>query len=81
MITLQELYRRYMSFAAKPGEPVPLSAFQFTVEQTEKLFSVYDEDYHFSRFFHFNNAGGQTYSINGEPVSHVVIDPEITTTF
>ena len=78
MLSLQELYRVYTTIAAKPGEPVLISAFKFSKEETEKLFSIFDEDYHISRFFHFTEVGGEEYSINGEHATHVAIDPEIT---
>ena len=77
MISLQELYRVYTTIAAKPGGPVPLSAFKLSVEETEKIFSIFDEDYHISRFFHFSQTHGEKYSINGEAATHVAIDPEI----
>jgi hypothetical protein len=77
MISLQELYRLYTSLAPKPGEAVPLSAFRFSRVETEKVFSIFDEDYHISRFFHFHHEHGDEYSVNGEKVTHVVIDPEI----
>ncbi len=78
MMSLQELYRVYTTIAAKPGEPVPLSAFRWSKEETEKVFSIFDEDYHISRFFHFSEAGGEKYFIDGENVTHVAIDPEIS---
>ena len=78
MISLQELYRMYAAIAAKPGEPVPLSAFKLSKEETEKLFSIFDEDYHISRFFHFSEADSEKYSINGESSTHVAIDAEIS---
>jgi hypothetical protein len=78
MISLQELYRVYTTIAAKPGDPVPLNAFKWPVEEVEKLFSVFDEDYHISRFFHFSEAKGEKYAINGESATHVAIDSEIT---
>jgi hypothetical protein len=78
MLSLQELYRLYTTLAPKPGESVPLSAFKFSAEQTEKLFSIFDEDYHISRFFHFSVTSGDKYSINGEVATHVAIDPEIS---
>jgi hypothetical protein len=78
MMPLKELYRIYTTIAAKPGEPVPLAAFPMSVQETEKLFSVFDEDYHISRFFHFSASNGEEHSINGEPVTHVAIDPEIS---
>ena len=77
MMSLQELYRVYTTIAAKPGEPVPLSAFKLPVAEAEKLFSIFDEDYHISRFFHFSETNGDKYSINGEIATHVAIDPEI----
>jgi hypothetical protein len=78
MMSLQELCRVYTTIAAKPGEPVPLSAFKLSQEETEKLFSIFDEDYHISRFFHFTEARGEKYSINGESATHVAIDSEIS---
>jgi hypothetical protein len=78
MMTLQELYRVYTTIAPKPGEPVPLSAFNLSKEETEKLFSIFDEDYHISRFFHFSETGSEKYSINGEAETHVAIDPEFS---
>ena len=78
MMSLQELHRVYTTIAAKPGEPVPLSAFKLSKEETEKLFSIFDEDYHISRFFHFAETGGEIYSINGESATHVAIDAEMS---
>ena len=77
MTSLEELYRVYTTIAAKPGEPVPLSAFKPSVGEIEKVFSIFDEDYHISRFFHFSDTAGDRYSINGETATHVAIDPEI----
>lgn len=79
-MTLSELYRLYTSVAAKPGEPVPLSAFQLSRQETERLFSAFDEDYHISRYFHFCRQHGDSYSINGEIVTHVLIDPDLRLT-
>jgi hypothetical protein len=67
--------------AAKPGDPVPLAAFQLSTEETEKLFSIFDEDYHISRFFHFTKSSGAAYKINGFEHTHVSIDAEIETIF
>ena len=77
MIPLEELYRVYTTIAAKPGEPVPLSAFRLSRPETERVFSAFDEDYHISRFFHLHKSAGDEYNINGETVTHVVIDPDI----
>ena len=81
MLSLQELYRVYTTIAAKPGEPVPLSAFKLAKEETEKLFSIFDEDYHISRFFHFSDVSGEKYFIDGENATHVAIDGEISSIF
>ena len=77
MMSLKELYRLYTSLAAKPGTSVPLSAFKLSRAETEKIFSIFDEDYHISRFFHFHHEHGNQYSINGEKATHVVIDTDI----
>jgi hypothetical protein len=81
MMGLQQLYRIYTTIAGKPGEPVPLSAFKFSKEETEKLFSMFDEDYHISRFFHFSDVSGEKYFIDGENATHIAIDPEISSIF
>jgi hypothetical protein len=78
MISLQELYRVYTTIAAKPGDPVPLFAFKQPLGDVEKVFSIFDEDYHISRFFHFSDTIGDRYSINGESATHVAIDSEIS---
>src|SRR5262250_712252 len=78
MTSLKELYRIYTTIAAKPGEPVALSAFKLSTQEIEKTFSAFDEDYHISRFFHFSHDSGETYEIDGETVTHIAIDPEIT---
>jgi len=79
MMPLGDLVRLYRSHAGNFGEPVALSAFGLTAAETERLFSAYDEDYHISRFFHFSEAGGQKFSINGFPATHVSLDAEIET--
>ena len=79
MMSLRELVRLYRGHAANFGEPVPLSLFGLTAEETESLFSSYDEDYHISRFFHFSEAAGAKFSINGFVATHVSLDPEIET--
>ena len=79
IMTLRELVGSYRSHASKFGESVALSAFGLTKAETERLFSGYDEDYHISRFFRFTEAGGERFSINGIPVSHVALDAVIET--
>jgi hypothetical protein len=76
-MSLSELVRLYRIHAANFGEPVSLSAFGLTPQETERLFSSYDEDYHISRFFHFSESSGEKFSINGFVATHVSLDPEI----
>ncbi len=79
MMPLSDLVRLYRSHAGNFGEPVALSAFGLSNTETERLFSGYDEDYHISRFFHFSEAHGEKFSINGFPATHVSLDAEIQT--
>lgn len=81
-MTLREVVERYRSLAGGFGRPVALSAFGLGREETERLFSAFDEDYHISRFFHFSlePAGpGDAYSINAFPQSHFSLDAGIET--
>jgi hypothetical protein len=77
MQTLREVVDRYASLAESFGEPVALSAFQLSAEETSRLFTGLDEDYHISRFLHFSHGVGQSYSIGGEAATHVAIDTGI----
>ena len=79
MMELGELVHRYNALAKKFGALVALSAFELSQEETERLFSGYEEDYHIGRFFHFDEMGGTRYSINAFPATHVSIDAEIET--
>jgi hypothetical protein len=79
MMSLQQLVANYRTLAGEFGKPVAISAFALTTEETERLFSGYDEDYHISRFFDFSESTGESYSINGIPATHVSIDAEIET--
>lgn len=82
-LSLRDLVGKYRQLSAGFGKPLALTAFGLSVEDTERVFGIFDEDYHISRFFHFSTqpaAGGraaQTYSINGFPQSHVALDAEI----
>jgi hypothetical protein len=76
---LREVIEKYKSLAAEFGQSVELARFGLSKEETEKLFGVFDEDYHISRFFHFTNvSGASTYSINGFPQTYVSIDAAIS---
>lgn len=77
IMPLPDLIRIYLSKAGKFGEPLALSAFGLTGEETSRLFSGYDEDYHISRFFQFSETEGEKFLINGIPATHVAIDTEI----
>jgi hypothetical protein len=68
---------RYATLAGSFGNPVALSAFGLSAEETKNLFSSFDEDYHISRFLHFSHKQGQSYVISEEPVTHLTIDPAI----
>jgi hypothetical protein len=77
MMPLRELVDRYLSAAGNFGKPVALVSFGLSHPETERLFSGYEEDYHISRFFHFSQDAGTTFSINGFPATHVSLDGEI----
>ena len=79
---LRELVDKYRQLAGGYGRPLPLAGFGFSPQETERIFGLFDEDYHISRFFHFSlqPAGekrAETYRINGFPQSHVALDAEI----
>jgi len=77
MMHLRGIVEKYLALAGGYGQPAPLASFGLPREETERIFSVYDEDYHISRFFHFSNVSGAMFQINGFPHTHVSIDPEI----
>ena len=77
MMPLGDLVARYKALAGRFGIPVALTGFALSPEETERVFSAYDEDYHISRFFHFSDSGGSAFTIYGERVTHVAIDAGI----
>jgi hypothetical protein len=77
MKNIRDIVDRYASLAGNFGEPVVLSAFALSPEETQTLFSSLDEDYHISRFLRFSRGDGITYLVSGEPVTHVSFDPAI----
>ena len=77
MMHLREIVSKYLALAGAYGKSAPLGGFGLPREEVESIFSVYDEDYHISRFFHFSNTSGEMFQINGFPHTHVSIDPEI----
>jgi hypothetical protein len=78
-MTLRQLVDLYLSKAGQFGVAVALTAFQLSPAEAERIFSSFDEDYHISRFFHFSEAEGAQFGVNGVPVTHVSLDAEIET--
>lgn len=77
---LSQLVEKYLAIAGQYGKSVALASLDLPKEQVEKTLSAFDEDYHFSRFFHFacaSGAGDSAYQINGFSQTHVSIDPEL----
>jgi hypothetical protein len=81
MLSLKEVVDRYSALAKQGGEPVALEAFALDPEETIKLFTSLDEDYHISRFVKFSFDNGRLYLISGNPSTHIRIDPEIRELF
>jgi hypothetical protein len=83
--SLRDIVEKYRELAGGFGRPLALAAFGLTPEETERVFGIFDEDYHISRFFHFSLQPGagerstRSYRINGFPQSHVALDAEIET--
>jgi hypothetical protein len=81
-ISLRDVVQKYREAAGAFARPVPLAAFGLSQQQTERVFGIFDEDYHISRFFHFSlqpvyDGSAPPYRINGFPQSHVALDAEI----
>ncbi len=76
---LREVVEKYLALTGGFGKPAPLAGFGLGKKEAERLFSILDEDYHISRFFHLSNTGGEAFEINGFPHTHVSIDAEIQT--
>jgi hypothetical protein len=76
-LELRAVVEKYRGLAGGFGQPVALEAFGLSREETERVFSVFDEDYHISRFFHFSSSSGAAFAINGFEHTHVSIDAEI----
>jgi hypothetical protein len=77
MMPLGDLVARYKALAGEFGIPVALAGFALSQQETERIFSAYDEDYHISRFLHFSDSDGSAFTIDGERATHVAIDAEI----
>ncbi len=76
-MSLREVVGKYLALAGGYGNPASLASFGISRSEIERVFGLYDEDYHISRYFHFTNGSGEAYQINGFPQTHVSIDAEI----
>lgn len=81
-MNLSDLVKKYLAASGGYGKSVALVSLGYSREETQRLLSALDEDYHISRFFHFSNAArasasAPSFDINGFPQTHVSIDPEI----
>jgi hypothetical protein len=76
-MTLREVIDKYLAVTGGYGVPVALSALGYSRQEVERIFSAFDEDYHISRYFHFERTAGADHNISGFPQTHVVIDGEI----
>ncbi|MBI4466256.1 MAG: hypothetical protein HY656_02360 [Acidobacteria bacterium] len=86
-MTLRELVARYKELAGGYGHPLHLSEFGLAKDETEREFSVYEEDYQIGRFFRLTRVPDEDnhpragcpplYTINGFEYSHIAILPEI----
>ena len=48
------MVQKYRELAGGFARPLALAAFGWSQQQTERVFGIFDEDYHISRFFHFS---------------------------
>ena len=78
MLNLRDVVDRYLAVGGSFGRPVALTSFALAPAEAQALFSAFDEDYHISRFLHFSRSEGQSLLISGVLVSHVTIDPDIS---
>jgi hypothetical protein len=76
-MTLHEAIDKYLVVGGGYGKAVALATLGHSHEEVERSFSLFDEDYHISRFIHLRNDAGETFQINGFPQTHVSIDAEI----
>ncbi|HXA78294.1 MAG TPA: hypothetical protein VNV41_14270 [Candidatus Acidoferrales bacterium] len=78
-MTLREVVDKYLATAGGYGKAAALASLGLAREEIERTFGQFDEDYHISRYFHFQCAAGANYAINGFPQTHVSIDADIQT--
>ena len=75
---LKSAVKRYLETAGGFGRPMPLAAFGLSLEETEKIFSGWDEDYHISRYMELSlrkensaSAGGHVFTVNAVRCTHI----------
>ena len=86
-MNLREAVQKYAKAAGGYGRPLALAAFGLSTDETEKIFSVWDEDYQISRFMELTlepsgsvpreSDSAQPYRVNGFECSHVRFHPDI----
>lgn len=79
-MTLAEGVNKYLELAGGYGRAVPLARFGLSKQETERVFSAWDEDYQINRYMLLTLAAGEeptqplegdVYVINGFQCSHV----------
>jgi hypothetical protein len=76
-MTLREIVDKYLSIAGGFAFLAPIADFGLEQSEAERVFGAFDEDYHISRYLHFSQVSGPTYSINGFQQTHVSIDEDV----
>ena len=76
-LELSQIVQKYLAASGGYGKPIALSALGLSAKEIEAAFGTLDEDYHISRFLHFQCSAGANYQINGFPQTHVSIDADI----
>jgi hypothetical protein len=79
-IRLPEVVKKYLAAAGSYGNSVAIAKLEIPREELQRSFDFLDEDYHISRYFHFQNepdSDAATLVVNGFPQTHISIDSEI----
>jgi hypothetical protein len=80
-IRLPEVVKKYLAAAGSYGNSVAIAKLEIPREELQRSFDFLDEDYHISRYFHFQNEpdsdAAATLEVNGFPQTHISIDPDI----
>ena len=76
-MNLKQVVEKYLAIAGGFAFLAPLADFDLGRADVERIFSALDEDYHISRYLHFTQVSGPSYSINGFDQTHISIDAEI----